>query len=148
MDKGDPSLNALLALRKQSLEAFDKRRSYEWKISLALWSGIGLMTGFLYPNRESLAATTPQWLITVIFATVVLVYGFVWAPEVARRQRDDLAQAEAYRRAAETLLTGKPIDQFGVLPASYWKGFVDFASWTKSVITACFFLLALLIVFL
>ncbi len=135
-------LKAIVALRKQCLDSFDKRRSYEWKISLALWAGIGIMTGFLYPHRAPFAGAVHWSIAALVFASVVGVYGFGWAPQVARRQLDDLARAEVYRKAAESLLAHGGNPSFDVSSAGYWQGFLDFASWTKTAITGAFFLMA------
>lgn len=139
-------LNAVLALRQQCLESFDKRRAYEWKISLALWAGVGIMTGFLYPHRAAVAGSVHWLFAAFLFAAVVGVYGFGWAPQVARRQLDDLARAEIYRQAAESLLQAKS-PSFGVASATYWQGFVDFAAWSKTAMTALFFLMAWLVLY-
>jgi hypothetical protein len=67
---------SLESLRKAAYESFDSRRSYEWKLSLAIWAAEGLaLVALLQPekDKEVFPLKAPWGWIGALCAGVLLV---------------------------------------------------------------------------
>lgn len=104
---GKERFDALLAISKAHRERFEKRRSYEWKIFLALWSGLGLLAIGL--SRASVTFGTPSlyWLVPLSVAIFVAVFGFTL--QVSKRHQQDSGLARHYLDLATCSIVPEPI---------------------------------------
>lgn len=139
---------------------FEKRQSYEWKLSLALWSALGLLAGFLATKT----VTVPLGVKIVgvlIMLSILFVYGFIWMPGLAIRFDYERDRARHYSDLlAETFpedvgdplrkaIVGKP--KVSDNPRIRWPGtlkrrWLNFSYFTQIFITGC--LLAINVLFM
>ena len=85
----------LLKLADASWRDFDQRRSYEWKSNFALWTGLGILSGYLLSRTEPLSCLLAVF-ITVILSLIGAIYGYLWTPHLRRRNREDQVAAHFY----------------------------------------------------
>lgn len=79
-------------LRKASWESFDKRRTYEWKVSLALWTALAVFTGTVLtqPQERMIPLRGCMvWSIVIIFGALVLLIHIMWNIGIARSSNLD-----------------------------------------------------------
>jgi len=96
-------------------ERVRNRQTYQWKITIGLWTVLLVSTGFLFDKQ----VTIPRWFGPLIF----VCYTFIWVRAVALRNHRDHAAAHHFRREAEMILTGSKRNGVRSLPdeAKYIK---------------------------
>jgi hypothetical protein len=83
----------LMSLAEQAWTNMDRRRSYEWKLSIAIWSALAAFAAILL--RATLPNTGQLWLKVVILAmtssvgvTAVVIH-YIWCRWAMERQHFD-----------------------------------------------------------
>jgi len=134
-------LSALLKLYGFISDSFDKRRAYEWKMSLALWTGLGVQAGFLFPHKSNM---TPNDLVSLasIYFLLWLIYTLFWSAFVAKRQLEDLSKIRELHTQIDSIINKSSAPFPASTTVTYLNGLFDFASITKSTYTAGLMFLA------
>lgn len=125
-------VQSFLELYKVQWGRYDKRRDFEWKVTLGLWTGIAAATGFLAGKVQM----TELHLVIVIYGLIWVVYTFVWTAYGWRKNEEDKEYALGYLRKAELLL-GHIKEDRNFREPGYW----DFLSnWSRlsQVLTSAF----------
>jgi hypothetical protein len=97
--------DALLDLSKLHRERLERRRSYEWKVNLALWAGLGALAGVLATkevNLDEWRCWVP-WFAGGILVLIGAVFTFVWIRTLCTQNNQDSRLAESFAREAEAL---------------------------------------------
>jgi hypothetical protein len=89
--------DALETLRQAAWTAFTGRRSFEWKVCLALWAGIGAYIGTLLSGKVT-PQTPHMWGATAAAVVIVLSHAY-WIYGLARANELDKEQAFFFRDA-------------------------------------------------
>jgi hypothetical protein len=97
--------DAFLDMSKHHRERFNTRRSYEWKVNLALWAGLGVFGGTVARADVNLTLFQ-QCCIIVILLFVAMVYTLSWSRGVSESNDHDSRLGEAFAREAEVLACG------------------------------------------
>jgi hypothetical protein len=108
----DGNLFRLLMIRAEvAWRAYETRHNIEWRVNFSLWTGLGILAGFLLQAE----ASWPCWVkvtLTVILLTGCWPY-FLWKVEIQQRNKDDLDAARELWRRADRALGLTPIEQSG-----------------------------------
>lgn len=91
-------LKGYIELYKAQLERFDKRRDIEWKVTLGLWVGIFIFTGFALNNLQ--IVYFDLWIYAVVWLLFIL--GITRGTWIANET--DKAHANVYRNRIEVLI--------------------------------------------
>ena len=73
------------------------RQSYQWKVTIGLWTVLLASTGFLFDRHVHHIPNLINW-------TIVAGYAFLWVRYVAISNRHDQVAANHFRDEAEALL--------------------------------------------
>jgi hypothetical protein len=104
-------LEGLLRLAEASWREADSRRSLEWKVSFGLWTGLGLVSGFLLTHHSQILNCHPTvvCILAALFTlTIWLVYTCVWMRGNHHRNHRYQRRAHCYWRLAEERLEITP----------------------------------------
>jgi hypothetical protein len=104
MDDKD-RVDALLRLADVSWRAFDRRSSYEWKVSLALWSSLGLFAGAMLGGGVRVPLSHCARVGVTLGGVILwIAFVFTWTPQLYRRnQRDKVIADLIYFRVEDEL---------------------------------------------
>ncbi|HUS93199.1 MAG TPA: hypothetical protein VM695_15180 [Phycisphaerae bacterium] len=73
-------IDAVLAIQDRHRERFERRRTYEWRISLALWSALGVLIGVVLTGK--IQSASGCWrVLGIVLATVgvaLVLVGYVF----------------------------------------------------------------------
>lgn len=89
---------AYIELYRIQLERFDKRRDIEWKVTIGLWTGIAILTGFLAGKVQL------GWPDLWIYILVWGVFSFLWTSNNRFANRRDMNFALVYLNRIELLI--------------------------------------------
>lgn len=87
-----------IELYRIQLERFDKRRDIEWKVTMGLWTGIVVLTGFLAGKVQ--LNVSDLW----IYALVWGVFSVLWTSSNRFANRRDMNFALVYLNRIEMLV--------------------------------------------
>lgn len=88
----------LLKLADAAWNEFDTRRSYEWKVNLAIWPAFVIFSGFVW-QKEGLN-TTEQIVAQIFVVAMGAAYTF-WSYGHYKRNHEDQKTAAFYRHLIE-----------------------------------------------
>lgn len=91
-------LGAYMELYKSQWDRYDKRRDIEWKVTMGLWTGIAVLTGFL-AGKVQLSA----WDLW-IYVLVWVIFSFVWTSNCWHANRKDRNFALVYLNCIERII--------------------------------------------
>lgn len=94
--------DALEQLRAAAWDSFDKRRTYEWRICIALWTAFAAFIGAVVTGR--VATTTPVAVGTTIIALAVLILHHFWLRGLSRAHETDKREDVFFRRQMMDML--------------------------------------------
>ena len=69
--------DALEQLRAAAWESFDKRRPFEWRVCIALWTAFAAFIGALVTGK-GVIPTTASAVGTTVIALTILVLHYIW----------------------------------------------------------------------
>ena len=89
---------AKLALEcmKQSWDNFERRRNYEWKLSLGVWTAIAAFAGLAFEHDRTDACAHPLWVLGVCVLIAVVHFSSLFY--IMRANNTDKNIAIEYRR--------------------------------------------------
>lgn len=93
-----PAVDHYLELSKRAFERFHTRRVYEWRVSLSLWTALGLASWFMTQVGD-LSVVVRVGLILIAVA-VNVIYILKWTPGLARSSENDRRTAYFWESAA------------------------------------------------
>ena len=96
--KDSPSI--YLDLAKMAQASTFNRRSYEWKITYGLWTGIGLLTYFVLSNSERIS-NFPSTFLGILYLIFSLLWLFLWQAPLRRAHLQDTLFKHYYMHRAE-----------------------------------------------
>lgn len=91
--------DALMKLAELRRDRLDKRRDFEWKMSLALWA---LLAG----SAATLKIHSPVFLIPIFFV-IVFGHAILWVRPIWVRNRYDLLMLMFYLERCEQLISSE-----------------------------------------
>ncbi len=94
----------LLFLYEKQLDSFNRRREYEWKITLIFWTGAIGSTGFLVNKLNLEHSCMEQWYIFNIMMGVFVLwvlFVFLWLSGIWVANEKDKRWAKFYRKQIE-----------------------------------------------
>ncbi len=104
-DEKKTCVEALLVLGEASFHGFDERRKYEWKVNFVLWTALGVVAGLQYRGELKLTFGSAAGIAVIILMSAIgLVYTFVWAPGLFKRNQRDVSHAHWYWNEVESML--------------------------------------------
>lgn len=140
-DRVDP----LLKLADAAWRSFERRSSYEWRISFALWSGLGLFAGFLLRGGAANILAHHSCLIGLVVlgvsVVILLVYALVWTKGLYERNQNDKVAADTFLGLVEKELGLAERKTYP--PSCFW----NWSHGTQITVTFLFLILAVLAVF-
>jgi hypothetical protein len=92
---------SLESLRSAAYNSMNDRRSYEWKLSLSIWTTLAVsIAGILQPASKEAAFPLKGciWAIPIYalaIAAIVFIHGY-WSDKAARRNKIDTEKAHTY----------------------------------------------------
>jgi len=107
-------VDSLFRLADVAWRDFDRRRSFEWKINLALWAALGLFAGLASSRGISLNELVLGYAMLV---AVWFVYVFVWIRGIHCANSRDRETAQFYWSEIENTLS-RESKKFGLDPDS------------------------------
>ena len=136
-------IDALIEISKLHRQRFDARRSYEWKVNLALWPALAVVVAAIAVGKCDQVLNRLTLLSGLgVLICIFLVYTFVWTRGLSARNAEDRRKAWAFSHEAERLAW--PADSDSELPAGPGKesqGGFDWSQWSQVAITLLFILL-------
>ena len=86
-------IDAIELLRKAQWESFDKRRSYEWKIGIALWTAIASFIVITIKSKITYNIRSLELIIaSIIFVIIIIIHAFwIWDLRRANKLDKDIA---------------------------------------------------------
>ena len=136
-------VDALFRLADAAWHSFERRSSYEWQVSFALWSALGLFSGFVLGGRVHFSSPASVRMITILICAFLWsIYAMVWTPGLYRRNQYDKQLADYF--------WGKVEKEFGLEvrksypPTSHW----NWSHGTQIAVTSGLMALAIVSVFL
>jgi hypothetical protein len=94
----DDKLKVLTSLRDAAWQSWDHRRSYEWKINLAIWTAESVFIALILRGELHLPKPAPVFIVIgtlVLCASVVAVHGALMYSVFVSNKKDQLKQYEA-----------------------------------------------------
>jgi hypothetical protein len=125
-------LDGYLALVKHHAERHDKRREYEWKISLGIW---GALLGTVAVVKDVSLNTVWFW---VAGGVICAIYGLVWLPGVSKANEIDKRLWQRFRDQAADVLHAGPQhipSRLEIPKPSRWEAFLDWSILAQFLIT-------------
>ena len=109
---------------------WDRRRSYEWKLTLGLWAGVLAAAKFLSDAQMSWGTGGVAGLIAFAFA-LFLLYVIVWIPGIWAANQSDKDWEFHFRKQAATLLRD-PNHKVGEPPKRVDRSFRKCWDWSMT----------------
>ncbi len=131
-----------LEFSRSARQRFDTRRTYEWKLNLALWAAIAIfavkpLNSVLGDTKAIIKLTTFQsWVFLGIHAGILLVYTFLWSSQLHKRNQRDRLLAMKYHKAVEKFVRGEGLPEVDDPSYSCWKALCNWAALTQILVTA------------
>lgn len=99
---------SLESLRRAAYESFDSRRSYEWKLSLAIWTAEAIaLVALLQPTKagEVFPLNRPWgWAGALAVAVVLVILHCYLSDGLAKSNANDKAEARHFRDEMEKMV--------------------------------------------
>lgn len=131
--------DALIEMTKIHRERLNSRRSYQWKINLALWSGLGLLAGSIATGRDQLNVISSPWIWGSGSVVLMFIFTahlrFVWG--IATRNKSDKDLAKEKLDLAEDQIQEIAKKQKKRFIKSSSCPFWDYSFFSEIIITAC-----------
>ena len=125
----EEKLKTYIELYKVKLERFDKRRNFEWKVTIGLWTGLSVLTGFL-------AGKIQLSLFHLVFYIAVWgIFTFVWTRGSWCANEKDMQYAHVYRNHVENLI-GHTTEKYTFQPPDWKKCFTNWSRLSQILTTA------------
>jgi len=99
------TIDAYLAISKRHRDRMDQRRSYEWKVNLALWSGLGFIAGQALRGGTR-ANFCSCWLWIPILMVAGAYVPWIWI--IGKHNHYDSDRAKDYLDLAEETIPPRP----------------------------------------
>lgn len=93
---GKERLDSCMSLANSSADSFDRRRQYEWKMTIAYWA---VIVASFNPSFKTLDVDDNVWWLSAVIFVVIWLRG-VWIAH-----HNDKDRYEYFREAAEKLLS-------------------------------------------
>ena len=131
----------LLEISKMHRERFNTRRSYQWKVNLALWSALGLLSGTIASKGITLPIAPIGWALGGVIVALVLASYVYWQGRLAWHNANDRTQAKNVLTQCEGIVEAKTngydtseteVDS----KRKGWKFRFDYSHFFQTVITA------------
>lgn len=111
--------NALEALRASARQRLDERRSYEWQVSLALWTALAVLPGALIAYRGQLPLARGQLAVSILaFGALASSLHWCWLASLWAAHDRDTRRAIELEGGIVKLLK---LDELGVSSPEPWK---------------------------
>lgn len=95
-------IDTLLKLADASWKAHDTRRSYEWKVNLALWPGLALFAALQIKGETTLSLKLPSIIIlSLLLIAIAYIYSTKWSAGLREGNRRDKIREETYLRLVD-----------------------------------------------
>ncbi len=91
-------VKAYVELGKIQMDRFNKRRDIEWKVTILIWTGIFVLTGFLAGKAKMELADL------FLYAAIWIIFSFGWTPGLWMANETDKQYAEVYLNRVELLI--------------------------------------------
>lgn len=99
---------SLETLRHAAYVSFSDRRSYEWKLSLGIWTALAvLLAGLLQPAQpgEVFPVKSPwAWVVATVVAGALAFLHLCWSEGASRRNNVDVEVADHYASEMQRML--------------------------------------------
>jgi hypothetical protein len=136
-------LDALFKLADASWHSFERRSSYEWKVSFALWSGLGLFAGAMLRGEAHISHPYYARMVVILICVAIwFVFALLWSPGLYSRNQQDKALADSFWIQVERELGITPRKLYP--PRSHW----NWSHGTQIAITSLLMILAISAVFI
>jgi hypothetical protein len=89
--------DAVESLRQAAWQSFDRRRSFEWKLSFGFWTALGSIIVGLAIGEATLKSTPERVFLSLVSLVVVLLHGW-WSFFLDQVNRADLDKSYAYEQ--------------------------------------------------
>jgi hypothetical protein len=135
-------VDALFKLADAAWHSFERRSSYEWQVSFALWSGLGLFAAYMLKGESHIIHSYSTKMVVVVACILLwFVYAQVWSKGLYVRNQWDKERADKFWGMVERELDIPPRHSY---PAeSHW----NWSHGTQIAITSFLMLLAIFAVF-
>jgi len=87
--------DVISTLRSWAWTSFDRRRDYEWKLSLGVWTALSALIGILLTKDMSTEVCVIRWG-SIVFVAVLFLAHLAFCVGVALAQDADRGRAELY----------------------------------------------------
>ena len=137
-------IEILIETAKFHRDRFNSRRSYQWKLNLALWSAVALLAGFLFTNELNTQRTPCcVYCFGLLLLLLVNVVYFYWTVHVSLHDVSDRNLARRWMREAATeVYPGengqaklKQLNKDALPPREGGAGWMDYSTRTQIAIT-------------
>lgn len=126
---------AFIELYKCQWQRYDKRRDFEWKVTLGLWTGIAAVTAFLAGKIQFSEIHARAYI------AIWIVYVFMWTRGSWWKNEEDREFALVYLNRAEQLLKHTKEDREAKKPV-WWKFLINWSRFSQISVTAVLMLLS------
>ena len=87
--------DAIATLRSWAWDSWDRRREFEWKMSLGIWTSLSALIGILFSRDTAVPSEIFKWGSVVIVLLVALLH-FAFCIGISIAQNADRRRAESY----------------------------------------------------
>lgn len=113
----------LLRLYENQLDCRNRRRDYEWKITILFWTGAIVSTGFL-ANQFKLEQRH-IFLNIVIFVLILwMLFVFFWLRGIWKSNAVDKKYADVYRSNIEAIIRMRSVESIVKYEEPCWCDFI------------------------
>ena len=107
MIEGKDEFDALMRLNEFRFNRWQNRRTYEWRVSLALWAWMVAATYYLQVSKDKPDLPPHSICVSVIVSFVVVLLHIIWVRSNWLRNMKDINCAFYYWDRARVLLPGE-----------------------------------------
>lgn len=104
-------IDALLALADARWRDFNTRRSFEWKVTIGLWTAQALFATFVFRTNVKSVSNSQIVFLGAIFAVIIYIYAFRWTKGIWESNEKNKQDARDYWKLADEAL-GIPSERY------------------------------------
>jgi hypothetical protein len=139
-------ISALSKLAEANFHAFERRAGFEWKVTFGLWTGLGLVAGYLLKFDVPEPNDWGKRLVLVSCGVLFLIYAFWWTPGIYERNESDKRKAYSYWDLMLVEL-GLPAESSKTEESKWRPGWFNYSHGSQVLITLSL-LIVVLVIFL